>query len=82
MTIELSGPYRLVEDAYLRRRANDADDPRHVFYIAMLTCLTYEQYLNRVGDIKVVPVTHLSRAISGRDEIRYSRDKNRIRDGA
>jgi hypothetical protein len=80
MMDELKGPYKIVNDTQMRERANKTDDPRHIFYTAGLTSRTYEEYLERVGHIKVDPPTHPSRAVTGRVEIKWWRDQGWIRD--
>lgn len=42
----------------LLRRASDTLDPRCVFYQAVLTVHTVEEYMNEVGDVVVVPQTY------------------------
>lgn len=44
--------------AQLVRRANKLDDPRNVFYRAVLASKTYEEYMEMVGDVYVVPPTY------------------------
>jgi len=47
MRTEISGLYRLVDDIYLREKAADMSSPVYVFYEAMLTSLTYEDYFDQ-----------------------------------
>jgi hypothetical protein len=69
-----SGRFRIVNDDMLRKKAERTDDPRHVFYEAMLSSGTYECYLARVGSVIVQPET-TAYAVSGLMEIRYVRDR-------
>lgn len=55
------------------RRANDATDPRNIFYQAILGSESVEEYLNKVGDIYVVPPTYMERMGAIR-ELNYMRD--------
>jgi hypothetical protein len=57
MITELKGSYRIVNDAHMRKRAANSEDPRHIFYLAGLTSRTFEEYLTKVGDVKVEPPT-------------------------
>jgi hypothetical protein len=50
----LVGRYTRVNAAFLRKRAGRRDDPRHVFYAAMLADDTYESYEAAVRGIEVV----------------------------
>lgn len=77
---EITGRYRLVNDAYLREKANQSDDPRHVFYVAMLTSRTYEEYLARIANMKVSVASYKTGPIDGRMEILYCRRNGRIAD--
>lgn len=43
------------------RRANNVEDPRSVFYQAVLNSETVEEYLEKVGDIIVEPPTYRER---------------------
>jgi hypothetical protein len=56
------------------------NDPRNIFYKALLNSETYEGYLAKVGEIWVEVATHPSGPISGRMEIRYCRDRGWIED--
>lgn len=77
---KLIGPYDVVNDFQLRRKANLTNDPRHIFYIAMLNSTTYRDYLAKVGNISVQPLTN-KKLVSGEMEIFYARDQRRwIRD--
>lgn len=55
------------------RRANDFEDPRCVFYKAVLESETVEQYLEKVGDVIVEPPTYQVRMGAER-ELKYMRD--------
>ncbi len=70
---DLSGKYRIVNDHWLRKKAGDESDQRHVFYKAMLSCRTYEEYLARVGAISVQPET-TAYVVTGEMEVRYCKD--------
>jgi hypothetical protein len=61
----LTGRYRVLNEAFLREKANRTFDPRHRFYEAMLSNETYEAYLAAVGDNRG--------PFSGRGEILYAR---------
>ena len=74
MGAKLSGNFRIMNSDALRTRAARQDDPRHVFYAAMLSSRTYDDYLARVGSITVQPET-TAYAVTGEMEIRYCRDK-------
>jgi hypothetical protein len=74
MGASLTGRFRILNDAALRLRADRQDDPRHVFYAAMLSSRTYDDYLARVGSTTVQPET-TAYAVTGEMEIRYCRDK-------
>jgi hypothetical protein len=74
MLAKLNGRFRVVNDARLRERAQRIEDPRHVFYEAMLSSKTYEDYLSRVGAMIVQPKT-TAHAVSGFDELCYCRDR-------
>ncbi len=50
--VHLTGRYRLLNEAFLREKAN-RDDPRNVFYAAMLRNSTYTAYLAEVGQKEV-----------------------------
>ena len=79
-TIDLRGRYRVLNDTFLRERANRSNDPRHEFYRAMLSNRTYEGYLAEVsGKIVEVP-SHPSAPITGRMEILYARRNRWIKD--
>jgi hypothetical protein len=78
MTTPLSGPYRIVNDVILRQKAHG--HPCQAFYVAMLTSLTYEEYLARVGQVEVVIPHRKDNPASGRREILYCRQHGWIRD--
>ena len=69
MSAELYGRYRILKDAALRKKANNTDDPRYVFYVAMLASQTYAEYLSNMGSVEVRPVTYKTKPVSGRMEI-------------
>jgi hypothetical protein len=75
MSAELHGRYRILNDAALRKKAENTDDPRCVFYVAMLASQTYAEYLSKVGSVEVQPETYKTKPVSGRMEIVYCRDQ-------
>ena len=74
MGANLTGRFRILNNDALWMRADRQDDPRHVFYEAMLSCRTYSEYLTRVGSVTVQPET-TAYAVTGEMEIRYCRDR-------
>jgi hypothetical protein len=73
------GSYILVNDALLREKAF-RDDPRKVFYQAILANDTYEGYENAVRGIKVSVPTFKTKPIDGHMEIMYARRMGWIED--
>ena len=70
-----SGRYVRSNEAMLRERAHRRDDPRHVFYEAMLENDTYEAYEAAVGMTMVLVETWNPPGLcSGHTEIRYARN--------
>ena len=65
---ELTGRYRILNEAFLREKAN-RDDPRRPFYVAMLANKTYEGYLAEVGQKEVMVEGFKQNPITGRMEI-------------
>lgn len=78
--INLQGRYRILDEAYLRERSNRKDDPRHVFYEAMLSNNNYAGYLASVGQKEVTVQSYKDGPISGRMEILYARRNKKIGD--
>jgi len=78
--VDLQGRYRILDEAYLRAKANDAKDPRHIFYVAMLSNNRYEEYLAQVGEKAFKIPTYRDGPNSGRMEIFYARRNRRIAD--
>jgi hypothetical protein len=76
----LSGPYTVVNAAFLREKASRTGDPRTIFYEAMLSATSYEAYLAKVGDICVEVESYRTGPISGRMEIAYARRRGWIAD--
>ena len=74
---DLTGPYRILDDAGMRKRASQTDDPRHVFYEAMLSSGTCEAYLSKVRGQVVHPAT-TSYVVTGPMEFRYCMKKRWI----
>jgi hypothetical protein len=80
----LRGQYVRVNEAQLRERANRKDDPRHIFYEAMLENDSYEAYEAVIGTkmVRVETWTPPS-MVSGHTEIRYARnDRGWIEDAS
>jgi len=75
----LVGQYRVVATDFMHEKAA-RDDPRNIFYQALLQSRTYEAYLAKVGETWVEVASHPSGPISGRMEIRYARDSGWIED--
>ena len=76
----LKGAFVLINEALIREKANRKDDPRHIFYKAMLETRTYEAYDAAVGSIHVSVETYKTCPISGRMEIKYARKRGWIED--
>jgi len=78
----LSGHYTKRHADFLRQRAARADDPRSVFYEAMLKYDTYEAYENATGGIavKVASFGNGQVPITSRAEILYARRSGHIAD--
>ena len=74
MGSDLTGRFHILNNDAIQTRANREDDPRHVFYAAMLSSRTYNDYLARVGSVTVQPET-TAYAVTGEMEIRYCRNK-------
>jgi hypothetical protein len=75
----LRGRYLIVDEAFLREKANRAD-PRNIFYRAMLERRTYEGYEDAVRGIAVTVPTYRMGPVNGRMEILYARRKGWIED--
>jgi hypothetical protein len=69
----LSGRYIRSNEAFLHQRARRQDDPRHVFYIAMLSNVTYDAYEAMVGSMQVIIPNFKKGPISGHMEMLYAR---------
>jgi hypothetical protein len=52
----ITGRYRIMNEVFLRKKANRRFDPRHKFYEAMLSNETYEAYLAAVGESRQASV--------------------------
>jgi hypothetical protein len=76
----LRGRYELKKTAFLKEKAERRDDPRHVFYEAMVSSDNYDEYYRKVGNLKVHPPTFKNGPISAHMEIRYARWKGWIAD--
>jgi hypothetical protein len=68
-----------LDEAFLREKAN-RNDPRNVFYKAMLANDTYEGYTAQVRGIEVSVETYRTSPINGRMEILYARRSGWITD--
>ena len=79
--VHLTGHYRVLDEAFLREKANRKNDPRHVFYAAMLANKTYQAYLDEIGQRKVTVNGFKDGPIKGRREILYARQHGWIADG-
>lgn len=77
---KLKGAFVLINESFIREKANRKDDPRHIFYKAMLETSTYEAYEAAVGGIEVSVETYKTGPISGRMEIKYARKRGWIAD--
>lgn len=69
----LRGTFVRINESFIRAKADRQDDPRHIFYRAMLETSTYEAYRAAVGHIKVSVEGYKAGPISGWMEIRYAR---------
>ena len=68
----IRGPYHRNNVDFLEKQA-ERDDPRNVFYRAMLRHGTYEAYLADVGRVAVEVPDKQVNPITGRMEILYAR---------
>src|ERR1700730_12362379 len=82
--LEYTGGYVFANHHKLRERAARTDDPRHIFYRAMLTHSTYDDYEADMGSrVVMVPTRRGQRPVTGHAEIRYARDdRGWIRDAS
>jgi hypothetical protein len=69
----LTGRYTRSNEALLRQRSSCRDDPRHVFYAAMLACDTYDAYEAAVQGIQVIVPNFKKGPINGHTEMLYAR---------
>lgn len=67
----LRGPYEKVNLAFMRERAGRCDDPRHAFYIAILSCDSFDSYYSAAGEDCVQPST-TSYKVNADMEIKYA----------
>lgn len=73
--LEYTGRYIFANHDKLRERAARTNDPRHIFYRAMLTHSTYDDYEAEMGSrVVMVPTRRGQRPVTGHAEIRYARD--------
>lgn len=77
--VHLTGRYRIIDRAFLTEKAS-RDDPRHIFYLAMLANNTYEGYLAEVGQKEVHAKTYQTGPVNGRMEILYARRRRWLSD--
>ena len=77
----IEGPYRRNNVDFLERQA-ERNDPRKVFYRAMLRHGTYEAYLADVGQVAVEIPGKKVNPITGRMEILYARRNGWIVDAS
>jgi hypothetical protein len=77
---DLRGGYRILKDAFIRKKAQTKSDPTHIFYEAMLRHKTYEAYLADVGRTIIDRPGYKRGPTNGRDEILYCRRNDRIAD--
>jgi hypothetical protein len=77
--IHLTGRYEVVDGQFLNEKSK-RDDPRNIFYRALLSSTSYEAYLAKVGSTWVEVGSHPSGPISGRMEILYCRSRGWIED--
>jgi hypothetical protein len=82
--LEYTGRYVFANHDKLRERAARTNDPRHIFYRAMLTHSTYDGYEAEMGSrVVMVPTRRGQRPVIGHAEIRYARDdRGWIRDAS
>lgn len=73
------GDYVIVNRAFLNEKAN-RDDPRNIFYRAIKSHHTYEDYEDAVRGIKVSVPTFRTKPIDGHMEIMYARRMGWIED--
>jgi hypothetical protein len=71
-----TGRYQILDHSAIKERAERDNDPRHIFYEALLACDTYESYRRRVGHVTVQPAT-TSYAVTGNMELDYVRNRRR-----
>ena len=74
------GNYVVVDQAFLREKANRTHDPRHVFYKAVLEHRSYEKYENAVRGIRISVPSFRTGPITGHMEIMYARRMGWIED--
>ena len=71
--VHLAGRYKIMNESILREKAGRENDPRHIFYEAMLENNSYAAYLAEVGQTLVNVEGYKANPISGRMEILYAR---------
>jgi hypothetical protein len=64
------GFFRVLNLRQLERRANEAHDPRWIFYSAMLCASSVAEYRSLVGEVVVYPSTYHGK-VSAENELRY-----------
>ena len=76
MAERFTGRFRILNNDWIRKKAEDEKDPRHVFYKAMQSARTYNQYYDLVGLVTVQPKT-TAYSVTGEMEMRYCRNQRR-----
>jgi hypothetical protein len=66
-----SGLLRINDLNWLRRRAGRSNDPRWIFYAAMLASSSIDDYFAAVGDVVVYPATYKGK-VSADAELNYA----------
>jgi hypothetical protein len=67
----LLGNYQIVDFPFLKERSIQITDPRHQYYKAILSSISFEQYYDKVGDLVVNPKT-TSYEVNADMEIKYA----------
>jgi hypothetical protein len=76
------GKFEILNEPFLREKANRKSDPRYIFYEAMLGCETYEAYFAATRGITAFTGKRQRDRTTGREEILYARRKKWITDAA
>jgi hypothetical protein len=78
ISAQRTGCYRIGNLNALQRRASNRQDPRSVFYDAMIKLDRLEGYYAKFGDLKVSPETHRSSPRTAHTEMAWARKLGRI----